>query len=61
MKTIVQNKKTSKKPIILDVTFSDSIAADLKAKKVRAFIPISAAELIWLEASGECYHEEDGT
>jgi hypothetical protein len=37
-------------PIIIDVTFSPQIAADLKAKRVRAFVPVSAAELIWLEA-----------
>ncbi len=48
LKGVVMNKKD--KPIILDVTFSPEIAADLKAKKIRAFAPMSAAELIWLEA-----------
>jgi len=38
------------KPIIIDVVFSPEIAAKLRAKKVRAFAPMSAAELIWLEA-----------
>jgi len=38
------------KPIIIDVIFSPEIAADLKAKKVRAFVPMSAAELIWLDS-----------
>jgi hypothetical protein len=37
-------------PIIIDVTFSPQIAAEFRAKKVRAFVPISAAELIWLES-----------
>lgn len=48
---LTNGQKQASGPIIIDVTFSPQIAADFKAKKVRAFIPISAAELIWLEAN----------
>ncbi len=35
---------------VTNTIFSPQIAADLKAKRVRAFIPVSAAGLIWREA-----------
>lgn len=47
---LTNGQKQASGPIIIDVTFSPQIAADLKAKKIRAFAPISAAELIWLES-----------
>ena len=53
MVTKATGKKVSNKrsePIIIDVTFSPEIAAKLRAKKIRAFAPVSAAELIWLES-----------
>ena len=47
---LTNGQKQASGPIIIDVTFSPQIAADLKAKKIRAFAPISASELIWLES-----------
>lgn len=46
----VKSKHDPGQPIIIDVVFSPQIAADFKAMKISAFIPVSAAELIWLES-----------
>ena len=37
-------------PIITNTTVSPQVAADLKATRVRAFVSVSAAERIWMEA-----------
>ncbi len=48
------------KPIITTTIFSPEIAAKLRSKEVSAFIPIPAAELIWLETLGETDANENG-
>ena len=35
---------------ISNVAVSEQVAAKLRAKEVSAFVPVSAADLIWLEA-----------
>lgn len=53
-------KPKRKKPIITNVTMSPEVAAKLRAKECSAFVPVSAAELIWAEAKACGEFEEAG-
>ena len=42
-----------------EVTVSQDVASELRAKEIHAFVPVSAADLIWLEAQSMNYEDDE--